>query len=90
MFRKFFVAIGITMVTSIRVFGQDPIFSQLFFNPLYLNPAYAGASKYMRLGVVYRNQWTMIDMPYSTYGVSFDRTIQSIKSGVGLNIVADV
>ena len=90
MFRKFFVAIGITMVTSIRVFGQDPIFSQLFFNPLYLNPAYAGASKYMRLGVVYRNQWTMIDMPYSTYVVSFDRTIQSIKSGVGLNIVADV
>ena len=72
------------------LFGQDPSFSQLFFNHLYLNPAYAGASKYMRLGLVYRNQWMSANMPYSTYGVGFDRTIQSIKSGVGVNIINDV
>lgn len=70
--------------------GQDPIFSQLFFNPLYLNPAYAGASKYIRLGLIYRNQWTAMNMPYSTFGVSYDRTVQKIRSGVGVNIVSDV
>jgi Protein of unknown function (DUF3308). len=29
-------------------------------------------------------------MPYTTYGVSYDRTIQAIKSGIGFNIVSDV
>lgn len=78
------------MLSNIRLCAQDPSFSQLFFNHLYLNPAYAGASKHIRLGLVYRNQWTPTKMPYTTYGVSYDRTIQSIKSGVGLNIINDV
>lgn len=76
-------------ITGLSLFGQDPSFSQFFFNHLYLNPAYAGASKYARLGVVYRNQWLYADSPYSTYGVSYDRTIRSIKSGFGVNIIND-
>ncbi|HBI81640.1 MAG TPA: hypothetical protein DDY04_06830 [Bacteroidales bacterium] len=86
--------------------GQDPVFSQVFFNPTMLNPSYAGASREMRLGIIYRNQWTMIDMPYSTFGVSFDRRIDfgpswkrsfrhnrsksSGGSGFGINILSDV
>ncbi len=85
--------------------GQDPVFAQAFFNPTIMNPAYAGAGKYMRLGIIYRNQWTVIDMPYSTFGVSFDRllfaesarkhssrsrSIYSGRSGIGVNIVSDV
>ena len=53
--------------------GQDPVFSQVLIN--HAQPIVAGASKDMRLGIIYRNQWTMIDMPYSTFGVSFDRRI---------------
>lgn len=82
--------ITILCLLGFRVLGQDLSFSQLFFNYLYLNPAYAGASKYARLGLVYRNQWLMAKNPYSTYGVSYDRTIRSIKSGVGVNIINDV
>lgn len=80
----------IVVVSNIRLYAQDPSFSQLFFNHLYLNPAYAGASKYIRLGLVYRNQWMSAKMPYTTYGVSYDRTIQDIKSGVGINLINDV
>lgn len=80
----------VVVVSNIRLYAQDPSFSQLFFNHLYLNPAYAGASKFMRLGVVYRNQWMGAKMPYTTYGVSFDQTIQSIKSGMGINVINDV
>ncbi|MGE0077256.1 MAG: PorP/SprF family type IX secretion system membrane protein [Bacteroidales bacterium] len=92
MIRRFRIAICLFFLTFLgtNLFGQDPVFSQLFFNPLYLNPAYAGASKYIRFGIIYRNQWTVLDMPYSTYGVSYDRTIHSIKSGIGFNIVSDV
>ncbi len=80
----------IVVVLNIRLCAQDLSFSQIFFNYLYLNPAYAGASKYIRLGLVYRNQWMSAKMPYTTYGVSYDRTIQNIKSGVGLNLINDV
>lgn len=92
MIRKYLIIVVLFVITftSSKSFGQDPVFSQLFFNPLNLNPAYAGASKYIRFGLIYRNQWTVMNMPYTTYGASYDRTIQSIKSGVGFNIVSDV
>jgi type IX secretion system PorP/SprF family membrane protein len=80
----------IVVVSNIRLYAQDPSFSQLFFNHLYLNPAYAGASKYIRLGLVYRNQWMYAKLPYTTYGVSYDQTIKDIKSGVGVNLINDV
>lgn len=83
------IALFVTL-SNIQLCAQDPSFSQLFFNHLYLNPAYAGASKYIRLGVVYRNQWMAAKLPYTTYGVSYDRTVQSIKSGIGINIINDV
>jgi len=80
----------IVVVSNIRLYAQDPSFSQLYFNHLYLNPAYAGAGKYIRLGFVYRNQWMSAKLPYTTYGVSYDQTIQSIKSGAGVNLINDV
>lgn len=80
----------IVVVSNIRLYAQDPCFSQLFFNHLYLNPAYAGASKYIRLNMVYRNQWLSAKTPYTTYGVSYDRIAQKFKSGVGVNIINDV
>lgn len=78
------------LVSNIKLCAQDPSFSQLFFNYLYLNPSYAGASKYIRVGVVYRNQWMGAKLPYTTYGVSYDRTIQNPKNGFGVNIINDV
>lgn len=92
MIRKFLIALSLLFLSLISTssFGQDPVFSQLFFNPLYLNPAYAGASKYIRFGIIYRNQWTVLDMPFSTYGLSYDRTIHPIKSGIGFNLITDV
>ena len=92
MSRKFLLILLAIFFTTLRFsFGQDPVFSQFYFNPVYLNPAYAGASKYIRLGLIYKNQWVGLNMPYSTYGASYDRTIQRFKnSGMGVNIVSDV
>ena len=87
---KILIITVVVVVSCSKLYAQDPSFSQLFFNHLYLNPAYAGASKYMRLGLVYRNQWMAAKMPYTTYGVSFDRMVQQIKGGVGVNVIEDV
>jgi len=87
---KIVLVVLFVVLSNIRLYAQDPSFSQLYFNHLYLNPSYAGASKYIRLGLVYRNQWMAAKLPYTTYGVSYDRTVQSIKSGVGINLINDV
>lgn len=89
---RFFIAFIVIFFLSLRFsYGQDPIFSQFYFNPVLLNPAYAGANKYIRLGLVYKNQWIGLNYPYSTCGVSYDRTIQRYKnSGMGVNLVSDI
>ena len=51
--------------------AQDPMFSQFYSAPLYLNPAMAGAETNMIVGVNYRTQWTNLQFPYQTGQVSF-------------------
>jgi type IX secretion system PorP/SprF family membrane protein len=51
--------------------AQDPMFSQFYSAPLYLNPAMAGAETNMIIGVNYRTQWTSLQFPYQTGQVSF-------------------
>jgi hypothetical protein len=43
------------------VTAQDPQYSQFYAAPLYLNPAFAGATGQNRIGINYRNQWPAID-----------------------------
>ena len=80
-------------------FCQDIHFSQFFYSPLNLNPAYTGffIGKY-RLSTIYRNQWKLAagGQPYVTYSASFDQTIFDTKMknrdamGVGLNVYNDM
>ncbi len=70
-------------------FGQDPTFSQFYSNRLYLNPAFAGTAKCPRLTLNYRNQWPDIDNSFVTYAASFDKQIDAIKGGLGVQIMSD-
>jgi len=69
--------------------AQDPEFSQYYANPLYLNPAYAGATECGRLGLNYRNQYPSLSNAYVTYNVSYDQNLSAINSGFGLLIMSD-
>ena len=64
--------------------AQDPHFSQIQYNPLYLNPAFAGVTEYGKLNRVaglYRDQWRTLPVPYSTTTASFDRLLKKFKKG---------
>ncbi|NOR87837.1 MAG: type IX secretion system membrane protein PorP/SprF, partial [Bacteroidales bacterium] len=69
--------------------AQDPIFSQFYANPLYLNPALAGSALTPRLTLNYRNQWPSLDANFVTYGASYDQYMPSINSGVGISFLTD-
>ncbi len=84
----YFMIIALLTITNV-VKAQDPGFSQVYSNQLYLNPAYVGNPFYMRAKLVYRNQWLTTRSPYTTYGVSFDRYFINANSGLGVNIVND-
>lgn len=69
--------------------AQDPQFSQFYAAPLYLNPAFAGATQQTRVGLNYRNQWPAIDANFVTISAYADHFIEDINSGVGLLIMRD-
>jgi len=70
-------------------FGQDAIFSQFYSAPLYLNPAFAGASECSRLVFNYRNQPWPDFGTFSTFNFSFDQAIDPLRGGLGFLLTSD-
>lgn len=79
----------ILLMTTLQLKGQDPEFSQFYANPLYLNPAFTGTSAFPRVVTNYRNQWPKQGNTYVTYNVTYDKFVNSIRSGIGLKLMYD-
>jgi len=69
--------------------AQDAEYSQFFANPLYLNPALAGAENYNRAVLNYRNQWPGLDKGFVTYNASYDQYIPKLHGGLGVLVNVD-
>jgi len=69
--------------------AQDPQFSQFYAAPLYLNPAFAGASQQGRVGMNYRNQWPAIDANFTTVSAFADFFLEDYNSGIGAILIND-
>lgn len=86
--------------TSLSIFvvagslkAQDPRFSQVFANPIRLNPAIMGANTDIKVGAIYRNQWATAGKGYSTIAFSGMMPIfvndGKSKLDVGMSILSD-
>jgi type IX secretion system PorP/SprF family membrane protein len=64
--------------------AQDPIFTQFYANPLYLNPALAGTHGCPRFAMNYRNQWPSLSGNFVTYSASYDQYFKNISGGIGI------
>ena len=73
-----------------KLWGQDPIYSQFYTAGLQLNPALAGLSAAPQVSLNYRNQWLALNRAYATYGVAFNQYAPELRSGFGLQVLADV
>lgn len=69
--------------------AQDPLFTQFYANPLYLNPAFAGSHRCPRVVMNHRNQWPNISGTYITSSFSYDQHISAIAGGLGVLVTRD-
>ncbi|SIS89926.1 PorP/SprF family type IX secretion system membrane protein [Belliella pelovolcani] len=69
---------------AIGVSGQDVQYTQFYAAPMYLNPAFTGASELTRVGANYRNQWPGLDHSFNSYSAYIDHYMFDINSGIGL------
>jgi type IX secretion system PorP/SprF family membrane protein len=85
---KYIVLLAL-VISAAEVRSQDPHFTQFYANPMYLNPAFTGATFQHRFVASYRDQWPGIDRTYKTFAISYDYNMTEIHSGVGLQLMRD-
>ena len=82
--------IFLILVLIIRGNAQDVIYSQFYANPLYLNPALAGAKLNQRFTLNYRNQWPNASKGYVSYSAAWDQQFDKISGALGVMANADI
>ncbi len=68
------------------LFGQDVQYSQFYANPLYLNPAFSGATGLTRAGGNFRTQWPSLNQSFVAYSAYLDHFSEQYNSGFGILI----
>ncbi|MBD79339.1 MAG: hypothetical protein CL840_10490 [Crocinitomicaceae bacterium] len=89
--RIIYILLGLVSLASVSK-AQDPIYTQFYANPLYLNPALSGVERCPRFVMNYRNQWPGIDNGggnYVTYSASYDQQIDALSGGLGVLLMQD-
>ena len=82
----------ILLITCLDLKAQDFRFSQFDLNPVYMNPAYSGITKDLRIGLNYRNQWFNVPgktLPgaLSSYNLTVDKRFENkLIGGLSLNL----
>ena len=81
--------VGIAVIATASVSAQDIPYSQFYANPIYMNPAFAGAAVAPRLSLVYRSQWPGLVSPYTTVSATWDQYFPDLHGGVGAIVMTD-
>ncbi|MGB1316618.1 MAG: PorP/SprF family type IX secretion system membrane protein [Flavobacteriales bacterium] len=93
MLKRFFIAFLLVLCVGTwsanEAIAQDPQFTQFYANPIYLNPAFAGAKRCPRVSMNYRNQWPAISGTFVTYSASFDMDVNALHGGLAGHFMAD-
>ncbi len=84
-----YIIISIIMLIGMEVYGQDPMFSQYYASPLYLNPGLIGSVKQPRIIFNSRMQWAQLPNAFTTYAASADYLVEDWSSAFGVQVMTD-
>jgi len=68
---------------------QDAGFSMYFFNPVYINPGYAGSREAISGTLVHRSQWAAMNDAPTTQTFCLHSAIPNSKIGLGFQLYND-
>lgn len=86
---KKYIALISLLLSLLGANAQDPMFSQYYASPLYLNPGLAGSVKQPRLIFNSRMQWTKLPNSFNTYAASADYLVEDWSSAFGVLVMTD-
>jgi type IX secretion system PorP/SprF family membrane protein len=84
-----FTTLGLVVGVGCSMAQQKVQFTQYMFNPLVINPAYAGADGPLALNFINRTQWAGIENAPVTQTLSAHSLFKQEHVGVGLTLVND-
>jgi len=64
--------------------AQEPVFSQYYLNPVYMNPALAGIDNQYKFCFNRRQQWSGIPSQFNTTSISYDSWSNYTNSGFSI------
>lgn len=68
---------------------QEPMFTQYTFNPISVNPAYAGTRNALNINSLTRLQWVGLEGAPTTYSIAAHTPYNKKKVGLGVTLVTD-
>ena len=83
------ILLFVSLLPLIAQAQQDPLYAQYLFNPLLINPSYAGLNNNFNATVGYRTQWMGVEGQPETFNVSGHTSLLDNKAGGGLLIISD-
>lgn len=86
---KTYLFILIIVCPSILMAQHDPQFNQYFFNPLGINPAYAGSRGMLSAVAIHRSQWAGLEGAPTTQSFAIHAPRKGKKMGFGFQAVND-
>ncbi len=86
---RIITTIALSIVTLSAAAQQDIAFSQYFFNPMYVNPAYAGSRGTFSGTAVYRTQWVGMQGAPVTELLGISDMLPNSNIGLGLQAYND-
>jgi len=85
-----FIVLLFLFANTFAVFAQqDPQYTQYVYNPVVINPAYAGNRGVASITGLHRSQWVGLDGAPRTQSFSIHSPVGESKVGLGLSIVND-
>lgn len=82
----FFVLMLVTVSSYAQ---QDAQYTQYMYNPININPAYAGSREALSIFGLHRTQWVGLDGAPVTNAASIHTPIENTNIGIGLSFVND-
>lgn len=86
---KLFITVILSIISLVTLAQQDAGFSMYFFNPVYVNPGYAGSRDLLSGSLVHRSQWSGMRGAPVTQSLSLHSAIPNTHVGLGFQFYND-